>query len=94
MQQQRNTKNRPYRARNEDTYVSAAKKRYTGLSKRVKGLRYLDKEVDRKTQEEIAYAQHDIEMYGFEFFANHYLFEKIDRLEKLLNNITGPLTKH
>lgn len=64
-------------------YVSAAKKRYDGIRRRLAGMRSIPVDV----QKEVAWTFNDIDQYGFRVWANHYLFEKLDHLEQVINKV-------
>ena len=64
--------------------LSASEKRYNGIISRVRGLR---NKLTKQQETELAYMVNDIDSYGFNFFANHYTYEKVDNLEKYVNSI-------
>lgn len=41
----------------------------------------------KKAQIELSWISNEIEAYGFEFFPEHYLREKMDRLEEFVDSI-------
>lgn len=65
--------------------LSGAEKRFNGLKKRLKGLGYSDS-LSKNQQVEVAHILREIDSYGFQFFPNHYLFDKIDQIEKVLDS--------
>mgnify|MGYP001280135688 CR=1 FL=1 len=69
---------------NKRERISGAEKRFNGLKKRLKGLNYNDS-LDKDQQIEVAHKLHEIKSYGFHFFPNHYLFDKIDQIENILD---------
>jgi len=52
------------------------------LSRKFKQIRDLTKDV----QKDVAHLINEINQYGFDFFPNHYQWERLDALEKHLNN--------
>lgn len=68
-------------------WKSAAEKRYYGILSRIRSMQINGVEIPQDKQQDLAYTINDIKRYGFGFFPNHYLFEKVDHLEQVLNQV-------
>lgn len=61
--------------------VSSAELRYNYLTRKLRQIKDLSKDV----QVDVAWLFNEVKSYGFDFFANHYQWERMDQLEKILN---------
>lgn len=73
-------------------WQSAAEKRFNGIMSRIRSMQINGIDIPLEVQEEIAYTIRDITKYGFRFFPNHYVFEKVDHLEQVLNHTEFTVT--
>ncbi|MBG24159.1 MAG: hypothetical protein CMF22_11990 [Idiomarinaceae bacterium] len=62
--------------------MSPIQKRYNRALSVMRGLRVSDATKD--IQKDIEFTRHEIESYGFRFYANHYIFDKVVELESLV----------
>lgn len=73
------------RTKSSPNRMSAAEKRFNGVMRRVKGVKAADG-LSRSQEEDIAHIVNDIQRYGFNFMPNHYIFDKVDMIENVLNS--------
>lgn len=66
---------------NTEQHVSAAEKRFYSASRRIRQLT-----LSKEQQVEASYMIDDILRYNFNFFPNHYLWEKLEAFERFINN--------
>tara|TARA_B100000700_G_C14949068_1_gene810745 strand:+ start:1092 stop:1346 length:255 start_codon:yes stop_codon:yes gene_type:complete len=77
------TLRKTHRTKSNRKHVPAARKRYDGICSRLRGMRG---DLTNENEVEIAYLLKDIEDYGFDFYPNHYNWERLDRLENIMNS--------
>jgi hypothetical protein len=70
--------------------MSPIQKRYLRALSTMRSLRVSDATKD--IQKEIEFTRHDIESYGFRFYGNHYVFDKVVALEGLIETLRNHKT--
>lgn len=67
--------------------VKPVQARYTRAVATMRGL-HVSMET-KALQKEIEWIRHEIESYGFEFFPNHYVFEKVREFEEKVSELVN-----
>ena len=69
----------------EKNFMSLAERKYKSA---LHNLKSVNRNIMTKQQQvDISYLINDIEKHGFDFFPNHYVFDKIEELEEIINNL-------
>lgn len=63
-------------------YMSAAEKRFYSSARRLR-----QANLNKNEQIEVSYLINDILSYGWKFFPNHYLWEKLQELENIVKRV-------
>ncbi len=72
---------------NRQARVKPVQQRY---NRAVSAMRGLHVSLETKAlQKEIEWIRHEIERYGFEFFPNHYIFDKVREFEEKVTELAN-----
>jgi hypothetical protein len=82
---QKTAKKKSYTASDKKTLTAAERRYRSAISK----LRSVNRNsIPKELQIESAYTLNEVDRYGFSFFPNHYIFDKIIELEVLAQKAT------